>query len=1220
MPPQSCGGAAADMMQGQESARATQRALKICLHVRPREEVVIVDDRSSPEGAQALAIGAPELGARARRVAVSPLKGSGMEPPEEVADALMAGDVALLVTRHSLTHTGARREASRRGVRIASLPGITEALFITGMDVDFDRLQERTLAWSALCRSRCVWRSERGAFVRRRGRGRATCSPSAAAWAPALSIGEFGIGAHPKIGLTGSTLGDEKMLGTIRVAFGDNRNFAGTIGVHSHIDAVLLRHRLALDGVEIARIGCRPRREGNRETLTHAPGPHARELCEGMSNASGIPGAGRTVRQARQWMELSRSAWARGIGMLAMAALAALGTSARSLAGAGAEATLQANWLHIVASSPTLSHATVSAYAYDLSTHAALAAIHPDQRQTSASLTKLFTSAAALALLGPHFTEQTRVEVPPSVLAGQPGPVYLVGGGDAWLEANGTKGLESLAASVAARIPSATQVVGVSTLFTPPAVELGWPASVLPYSYAAGTSALMAERSEVEVWVQGAATAGSPARVGLLFNSALRDPGYFQIRNQATTAAGGTSRIEISRVLGTNTIVVRGRIAPSAQTAEFLSVHDPAEFAASLFETALAARGVRFEEPATTGVLPAGTLDVAVHLSLPLAHMLKIQNRFSINQMADNLYRMLGVAQGGLGSPAASEAAMGAFLQRAGLGAGPVQVDGSGLSPLDQSSARQVVDLLTYAAAQPWYAAFRQSLLEVGNPRRCGVLCGHMLGTPAVDRVWLKTGNLGNQWNYAGYATARNGDTIAFAILIEGPPTSRNDRISVPLSPIDQMTVDLARWPLESSAARAPVPGQTGSAPAGVAAALRQFMAEPGAVSGGAVIDLQSGRTVWRENGAALIRTGWVPRLALLYAALAQGAPAFGPATVRAAGIVEGSTVLGPVVLDGSGSPQWTMGDWARLASEVRARGITRVTGGVDYVQGADAQLGWLRWPNGAAEGSFGQSWLPPLSRLSIGGDQVTLTLTAPAPGQAVQVAVSPADAPISLQVDAVGVAQGTHAEPVVQLLPWTDSYAVTGTVAVGGPVVVSVAPPDPGQLAAIAFRDALAAAGIAVGSGAVRSVPGSGGGAVLASLPGMGVARLASPLLFTPSSATAAQAGQLLGSRGQRELAAGVGRGDFLPDPTGMAQIDYMTADSVAGLLARAWREPLKRPLVAALGTSALWRVATPEGAAIVGYVRGPHGTPYAVACIESGLPWSGVWAPQFTRIAPVP
>lgn len=67
----------------------------------------------------------------------------------------------------------------------------------------------------------------------------------------ALAIAELGIGTNDAAVLSGNVLEDEKILGTIHVAFGDNHSFGGSIRVASHQDFVVLEPTVTIDGTEV---------------------------------------------------------------------------------------------------------------------------------------------------------------------------------------------------------------------------------------------------------------------------------------------------------------------------------------------------------------------------------------------------------------------------------------------------------------------------------------------------------------------------------------------------------------------------------------------------------------------------------------------------------------------------------------------------------------------------------------------------------------------------------------------------------------------------------------------------------------------------------------------------------------------------------------------------------------------------------------------------------
>lgn len=60
---------------------------------------------------------------------------------------------------------------------------------------------------------------------------------------------EFGIGTNDQARITGNVLEDEKVLGTVHIAFGSNRTFGGSIDAGVHIDCVLSKPNVWIDGV-----------------------------------------------------------------------------------------------------------------------------------------------------------------------------------------------------------------------------------------------------------------------------------------------------------------------------------------------------------------------------------------------------------------------------------------------------------------------------------------------------------------------------------------------------------------------------------------------------------------------------------------------------------------------------------------------------------------------------------------------------------------------------------------------------------------------------------------------------------------------------------------------------------------------------------------------------------------------------------------------------------
>jgi leucyl aminopeptidase (aminopeptidase T) len=65
------------------------------------------------------------------------------------------------------------------------------------------------------------------------------------------SVAELGIGTNDRARLTGVVLEDEKIAGTVHVAFGDNSTFGGAVRAGVHLDGVVLAPDLYIDDRQV---------------------------------------------------------------------------------------------------------------------------------------------------------------------------------------------------------------------------------------------------------------------------------------------------------------------------------------------------------------------------------------------------------------------------------------------------------------------------------------------------------------------------------------------------------------------------------------------------------------------------------------------------------------------------------------------------------------------------------------------------------------------------------------------------------------------------------------------------------------------------------------------------------------------------------------------------------------------------------------------------------
>jgi leucyl aminopeptidase (aminopeptidase T) len=114
-----------------------ETAIHQCMDLATDEScAVVTDDEREPigEALYAVASAATDDAVLCR---YPPGEQHGEEPPAPVAAAMAGADVVLAPTTKSLSHTRARGEANDAGARVATLPGITEEVFRTGLDADY---------------------------------------------------------------------------------------------------------------------------------------------------------------------------------------------------------------------------------------------------------------------------------------------------------------------------------------------------------------------------------------------------------------------------------------------------------------------------------------------------------------------------------------------------------------------------------------------------------------------------------------------------------------------------------------------------------------------------------------------------------------------------------------------------------------------------------------------------------------------------------------------------------------------------------------------------------------------------------------------------------------------------------------------------------------------------------------------------------------------------
>ena len=107
-------------------SEASERIVKDCMGLKPDERFLIIYDGNKEEIAKGILNQALNISKSSEGLKIPVGKVNGEEPPTNAAEKMKECDVLVLTTTVSASHTKARRDATDKGVRIASMPGITK--------------------------------------------------------------------------------------------------------------------------------------------------------------------------------------------------------------------------------------------------------------------------------------------------------------------------------------------------------------------------------------------------------------------------------------------------------------------------------------------------------------------------------------------------------------------------------------------------------------------------------------------------------------------------------------------------------------------------------------------------------------------------------------------------------------------------------------------------------------------------------------------------------------------------------------------------------------------------------------------------------------------------------------------------------------------------------------------------------------------------------------
>ncbi len=425
-----------------------------------------------------------------------------------------------------------------------------------------------------------------------------------------------------------------------------------------------------------------------------------------------------------------------------------------------------------------------------------IVSIRPEERFLPASNTKMFTTAAAFRYLSaldqPDVAAAASLRLEPRA-EGEAPNLVLYGGGDATLSTAPDciqNCLWHLAEAARAQgLKGVHDIIGDDTLFPDERWGPGWSWNNLETRSGTAISALTLDDNELAIVLKPGA-AGEPAAVSWADETVA-----YALTNEVTTIEGEDSDVRAERRPGSSAVRVYGQMAVSSLERTInIGVEDPADIAARRLRVYLENAGIvvsgevrvrhrpsALSDDPGSNVVPEGP-DVAVGhteiarlLPAPLAADLKHTNKVSQNLHAEILLRRLGL-ENGTGSGAWGLKLVEEMLAEAGVERTAWDLfDGSGMSTYNRLSPRMVTRFLLWTQAQPWGAAYRETL-PVGGVD--GTIGRRFVGTSLHGKVFAKTGSLNATNALSGFMVTASGKTLVFSVYANDRPSDAGSALA----------------------------------------------------------------------------------------------------------------------------------------------------------------------------------------------------------------------------------------------------------------------------------------------------------------------------------------------------------------------------------------------------------------------------------------------------------
>ena len=427
-----------------------------------------------------------------------------------------------------------------------------------------------------------------------------------------------------------------------------------------------------------------------------------------------------------------------------------------------------------------LENAGISFMAYDLDSNKVLAQYNPVTAIIPASTTKLFTTAAALEILGKNYQPKTEIYHSGKIDSAGVlhGDIIIRGFGDPtlgskyfyereeadaflhdWVALIAEKGIKKIDGKILAD----------GSAFGYNGAPDGWDWSDMGNYYGAGPSACAAYDNLTYLHFSTSAQLNGPTHLDSMTPTI---PGY-QLDNRVTTHNSSGDNSYVYGAPFSYQRFVNGKLPRSRSNFEVkASIPDPELMLAQVLEAALNKDSIFVSLPAAGFRVLRNMVDtvlnyknyklIATYRGKTLEEIIFWTNHSSVNFFAEQLLCLIGYEKTGFGGTSESASYIRGYWEPR-LNITSFQTDGSGLSRSNAFSANHFIELFKYMYKSKRFKDFETSLPTAGQSGTLSRVCR---GQAAQGRMHAKSGTLRRAKSYAGYIDSKNGYKIGFAIIV----------------------------------------------------------------------------------------------------------------------------------------------------------------------------------------------------------------------------------------------------------------------------------------------------------------------------------------------------------------------------------------------------------------------------------------------------------------------